>query len=288
MSNTLIAYGNEGDTAVLSGGSWLAELPLSNLQNEVQARVARSADASQSSTWFDVDMLRPRMIRAIALPAHNLSLRAGFRIRGAGSDPDFVTTVFDSGELDVWPTIYPFGTVPFGADNWWGGKPTERDRRGLNPTLIYLLPQSMGVRRLRFEFFDEGNADGYIQIGRLFVADGWQPEVNVGPGAVAHGWEDQSLIMAAMSGAEYKDRRAKRRTARFAFEMLTEAEAMRAHDLMRLCGTTEEVLYVHDPDDTTHAMRRRWLGRLRQLNAVEYPRIATHPNSVAFEHTENL
>lgn len=287
MANTLLAFDNQADTAVLSGGSWVPSLPLTNLQNEVQGRVARSTDASESSTWFDVDMQRLRMVRAIAIPAHNLSLQSAFRIRG-GSDPDFTTNAFDSGETDVWPTIYPFGTVPFGADNWWGGKPTERDRRGLNPTLVYLLPQSTNVRLIRVEFFDEGNADGYVQAGRLFIADGWQPSINVTVGNLGHSWEDPSLITPAISGTEYKDRRAKRRVARFAFEFLTEAEAMQAFDIMRVCGTTEEVLYIHDPDDTTHSLRRRWLGRLRQLSAVDYPRVASHPNSVAFEHAENI
>lgn len=287
MGNTLLAFDNLAEGAVLSGGAWQVNLPLTNLQNEEQGVVARSVDDSEASTRFNVDLQASRMVRAIAIPAHNISLQAGFRIRG-GSDPDFVTNAFDSGELDAWPSIYPFGSVPFGADNWWGGKPTERDRRGVNPTLVYVLPQSMLVRRLRVEVFDEGNADGFIQAGRLFVADGWQPSFNVTVGSLGHSWEDQSLLTAALSGAEYADVRAKRRVARVAFEFLTEAEAMQLFDIIRLVGTTREVLYVHDPDETTHALRRRFLGRLRQLGAVEYPRVASHPNSAAIEVAEIL
>ena len=35
MSNILLAYQNRTDEGVLSGGSWLASLPLVNLQNRL-------------------------------------------------------------------------------------------------------------------------------------------------------------------------------------------------------------------------------------------------------------
>lgn len=285
MANILLAYDNRADGAVLSGGTWVPALRLQNLQDRVQARVARTLDTDPASTWFDADLGALMYVRAIAIPNHNLSRLSRFRVRASQADPDFVTTVFDTDEMDVWPTIAPFGTVPWGAANWWGGKPTDRDLQGLNPTLTIVLPQSMLIRRLRFEFFDEGNTDGYVQLGRLFVADAWSPDFNASVGAEI-GIEDPSTITQALSGTRYFEERNKLRWARVSFDMLTESEAMVAFDLMRLSGTTREVLYVHDYESTLSLIRWSWLGHVQRLNAIGFPRLGSHPNSAAFEVVE--
>lgn len=270
MTNAVIAYGNQADVAALSGGSWTSSLPLANLQDRRLGRVARTSNLLTASTKFDADFGGTRLFRTIALVNHNLSLSAQYRIR-LSTAADFSTSVADTGWLGVWPTVYPLGSLPWGSPSWWSGRYSAEEVAGYTGALIYVLPTSTNARYLRVEFNDAGNADGYLDLGRLFAADGWQPTRNMVYGA-SLAWEDPSEIQEALSGAEYFNERSKRRVARFGLEAMTENEALaRAFDVQHQVGVTKEVLFVWDPGDSTHSLRRRFLGRLRTLSAIENP-----------------
>jgi hypothetical protein len=117
----MIGYPNRIDAAALSSGSWAATLPLANLQNRVLGKVARSTDATVTSTKFDIDLSAPKNIRVLALVNHNLSLLATVRIRGA-TDAAFASTVYDSGYVAVWPVVYFSTSIDWEDDNWWSGQ----------------------------------------------------------------------------------------------------------------------------------------------------------------------
>lgn len=269
MANAIIAYGNMTDAATLSGGSWLAALPLTNLQNRLLGILARSTDDANASTKFDVDLGGPRIARVVSLANHTLSLNALYRVR-FGDDPAFATTAYDSGWLDVWPAVYPFGSVPWGSPSWWSGQLAE-DEIPDTATLCCIFDDSISGRYLRIEFDDTTNPAGYLDLGRLFIADGWQPDRNMVYGA-GLGWLDRSTVQEAISGAEWFTVRPGRRSARIDFTGMTESEAMaEAYELQRIVGTTGEILFIFDPDDAEHAGRRQWLGRLRTLNMIENP-----------------
>lgn len=87
MANILLGDQNFADvdyyTPVLSGGSWNTALPLSNLQNEVFSKVARSTNDSESSTRVHADLKVSRDVRLLAACNHNLSRAGAVRFRGS-------------------------------------------------------------------------------------------------------------------------------------------------------------------------------------------------------------
>lgn len=268
MSNMILAYGNLIDEATLSGGFSYPSLPLANLQDERLGKVWRTVDTLTASTWFDIDLGSPRLLRTIAMANHNLSLTALYRIR-FGDDPTFATVTDDSGWLNVWPEIYPFGEVPWGSESWWDGRLSATEAAAYTATLVRVLASTMLGRYIRVEFDDQTNDAGYVQGGRLFVADGWQPVRNMVYGANI-GWLDRNSFQEAISGAEYGTKRRSPRLARFELPAMTESEAMaQAFEIQRSVGTLGEVLYMWNPDDTVHAIRRQFLGRLRVLSQIE-------------------
>lgn len=270
MANAIIAYGNQIDGATLSGGSWLTTLPLTNLQDRRLGKVARSSSAAEVHTTFDIDFTGTRLLRVISLVAHNFSTAATYRIR-TSSTADFSTTVSDSGWADVWPVVYPFGTLPWGSPNFWTGKYSEAEIAGYTATLVYLLPSTISARFIRVEIRDTTNAAGFVQVGRVFASDGWQPVRNIIYGA-SLAWESRTTVQESLSGAEYFDERKSFRVARFELPVMSEAEAMaNAFEIQRSAGVNKEVLFIWDPDDTVHALRRQFLGRLRTLSAIENP-----------------
>lgn len=267
MSNVLICYRNRSDECTLSGGSWSAGLPLDNLKNRDIRLMARSTDALAASTKFTAALAAQRPIRMVALIRSNCSLAATWRVR-IYTDSGLTNLVHDSGTLDAWPA----GTA-------------AEDIAYFSSDIIHPLVASVVGQYVLVEVSDTGNADGYLEFGRLFVDDGWQPTWNMVEGA-SIGHDDLSTVMPAPSGKEFFAEREVRRVMRFQLPHLTEDEGARAFDIQRIAKTVNEVLVVWDPDDLADIKRRGLMGRLRQLSPIEYPFYET--NSTAYEIQEIL
>ena len=220
MSNAIIAHGNLIDSSALSGGSWLPALPITNLQDRRLGKVSRSYDASTGSTKFDIDLNATRLIRVVSLVNHNFSLSAQYRIRSSTVD-DFSSTVDDSGWIDAWPVVYPFGSLPWGSPSWWGGQISSEVAASYRAPIVYVLPQSTNARYVRVEIADSTNSVGYVQIGRCFVADAWQPVRNMVYGA-SLAWENRSEVQESLGGAEFYNNKASPRVVRISFENMSE------------------------------------------------------------------
>lgn len=268
MGNAILAYGNQIDGATLSGGGWLAALPLTNLQDRRIGKLARSISPAEAHTTFDIDFGGTRLNRVIGLVGHNLTTAARYRLT-LSSAADFSTVVHDSGWLDVWPTVYPSGSLPWGSPSWWTGTYSAEEIAAYTATIVYILSGSTNARYIRVEFSDEENPAGYVQLGRVFAGDGYQPVRNITYGA-SLGWVDPTEVQEALSGAEFFNERRPYRVARFGLDAMTQDEAMAdAFELIRSMGISKEVLFVWDPDDTVHALRRQFLARFRTLNPIE-------------------
>lgn len=79
-NNIFLAWQNRTDEGILSGGSWLAGLPLSNLQNRQVQKVTRSANVALASTQFNMDLQAARAIGVLALVVHNISVFGKVRV----------------------------------------------------------------------------------------------------------------------------------------------------------------------------------------------------------------
>lgn len=279
-----LAWGNLIDTSIISGGDWVSTLPLANLKNRTLARVARSNGIATTATWFDIDLGPDKTWQVLSLIGHNLSLSARYRIR-ASELSSFSTTSHDSGWLDVWPAIYDEDDPQWDDVNWWEGTYSEAERTGYTWTLIHKLGSAVMARFVRVEIDDPFNSNSFIQVGRVFIANGWTPSTGIAVSS-SFGVEDDSAIVPAYGGAEFYDELPRYRVARPIFQALDNKEAYgRAFELMRQAGRTREVLLQWNSDDTIHAIRRSFVGRLRQLSPIEHP--YSMLDSVAFEIKEN-
>lgn len=285
MANCMLGFPNRIDAATLSGGVWAATLPRANLQNRILGKVARTADATLASTKFDMDLGAAKNIRVVSIHNHNCSLAALWRVRGA-SDAAFATVLHDSGWVDVWPVVYSPASIDWEDDNWWSCKYTDEQRAGYTSMASQCLTANTLARYWRIEVDDTTNAAGYVQIGRVFIGPAWQPTYNMVYGAPL-GWETKTAVQEALGGAEYFQRRTPYRVQQIKLDLMSIDEGLgNAFEIQRRAGIDAEVLWVFDPADTVHALRRRYLGRLRQLSAVEYPYPNVH--STAFEIKESL
>ena len=278
MANVMLSFPQRADEATLSGGAWAAGLPLNNLKDRLIGKVARTTDALAASSTFDAALTKARSIRTLSLINNNLSLGATYRLRGS-DDPTFATSITDTGTLPVWPALYVTLALEWEADNWWSGEMLAEDIEGYTWNLIHVFATNVVARYWRIELTDTANAAGYVQAGRLFMAPAFQPLQNMSYGASTN-YETRTAIEEAPSGVEYFDRRNGFRVARFNLDWQTEDEAMvNSFEMQRILGIDKELLYIFDPDNLTHKIRKSFLGRLRTLNAIEQPYFDTLKSS---------
>lgn len=285
MANTFIAYLNRVDEGTLAGGAWAAGLPLANLQSRVLSKPARSISTDAADTQFSLALTRERPIRVVALCRHNLSIAARVRF-SAYEDAGLTDERYTSGWMDVWPAVYTPMNLEWRDPNFWSGRPTAEELSGYPWNFIHILPQLVYQRYWTIEIDDEDNPAGFVEIARLFIANGWQPVQNMDLGA-AIGYTSRTSVAEAQDGTEYFDTRTPYRTAAFQIGYMRTDEAMGdAFDMQRRVDIHREVLYVYDPDDTTHLVRRSFLGRMRELSPIEQPYVTAH--AAAFSIKELL
>jgi hypothetical protein len=283
----MLGFPNVGDSATLTGGSWTSALPLSNLQIRQLGKVARSTNATLASTQFDVNFsTNPQNINVINLTNHSISVYGTYRIR-IWSDVGMTNLKYDSGFQNVYPVVYPYGYLEWENNGFWRGSYTTAQLVGYTSSLNHILDKNYLATYMRIEINDTTNPAGYISIGRLFTAPTWQPVVNAQFGSASLGWESPTQVQAAISGAEYFQRRTPYRVAKFTFDILTVDESFaQAFEMFRQAGLDGEVLFIQNPNDTIHAIRTRFLGRLRTLSPIEYPNYGM--NKAAYDLKELL
>lgn len=267
----MIGSRNRLDDASLSGGSWTTGLPLANLKTRQLAQVARSTDASEPSTTFTLDFGRPRTLRILALVAHTCSLSAMVRYE-IGDDPSFASTYYDE-TVEVWTGLL---TAPWSVndyewedDNFWLGGPTTEDIEGLTAVSTHVMPDPRTGRYLRVTIMDEGNVDGFVQLGRLFAGPAVQPRINYAWGGT-FGYEFATAVEASLSGAEFFDAREGTRVFRFSLQHLQSDQAYNTFmQLIRERGIDGEVFIVPNPIGGFESIQRNFLGRIRQPGLLE-------------------
>lgn len=291
MANCLLCWPNRIDNATLSGGLWLSALPLSNLKSRFQNNIARSQNLDSSSLVIDVDFGKKRYTTSVALVNHNLSLTSTVRIR-LWSDATKTTAVYDSGFVDVWPRCYDTIKLRWCDENFWYGRVPSEQKNTVHSVFLHVISSETFIANATssqyatINILDNANTDGYVQIGRLFMAEDFTPVTNFVYGATIS-WNDPSSIDTALDGTEYFELRTKYRKVAFQLKYMDHYEGTNKALLMTLDrGTTKDVLFVFDPSNQKLMQQRSFIGRISTINALEYPMFAR--NNMSFEIKETI
>ena len=251
-----LGFANQTDQATLSGGSWNASYPITNLQNRYLSQKARTSDDSTGSTTISIDLGAVQSIGVVALIATNISPSASIRIRGADNS-SMTSPAYDSGTVE----------------------PYEHTDYAISFDVVE-------VQYWRIDITDTSNPDGYVEIGRLFIGGRFRPAINVDYGPTI-GVESKTQVQEALNGPEYFDDRVNRRVWKGTWSALTNAEAYRQMlVIMRGQDVSGEVYFFEDDEDTLYQDQRWFYGRMRSLNAIDWPYLDRH--SVGVEISELL
>lgn len=282
MEKVRFGYRNRIDKSTLTGGSWQA--PLTNIQTLRLAQRARSLNATNSSTIINIEFDKDQLIEVFSLHAHNISVDGWMRIF-AGSSLG-ATDLYDSGEIEVWPSLFSTLSLRWKDYHFWSGKIDEEMRKEYQQNFIHILKDSVKTKYFRIEIFDQSNPDGYVEIGRIFAGRVFEPQFNVIYGAQI-AWEDSSKIDQSLIGVEYMSRTPMTRVANVNYDYSFRREALEGlYEIQRQSGTTQEVLFIGNSDDLGQMVRLSFLGRFRRIEPLKWHFMDLH--STGFEIKEIL
>lgn len=250
----------ETDAGTLSGGSWQASLPLSNIRTQDIMRVARSATAAEADAQFRIDFgtTITRYISLLLLLNHNLTSAGEYRVT-FGANADGSAPAVDTGLLDAWRPVVVFGAGPWGSFGWDGL--TYPDGFVAPPTIRHRFAPIVqvgagGHRYMHLYLKDTSNPAGFLQVGRVLGGPVWQPEVGADFG-ISMQWVDPSEVTRTRGGRRIVGDDARFRVARASFRFLREEEAWGfLYEWQRL-GKGREVWFEADHDRADEVGDRR-------------------------------
>jgi len=240
------AYGNLVDSSTLSGGSWDAAHPLTQLQLRELAAYAKSSTASPADTQFIIDHGSAKAAQCFAIVAHNIT------------DPAATITISrgtTSGGSDVYAGA-PVACWPFA--------PLDDDRDGAHFPIVVVTPQPTTARYTTIAI----STSDRVRIGRPFIGPIFAPAIGVT--RRTNDWlPDFSSVERTESGADWVTARPRLRHPGIEYRALSRAEGSLLQEIQRTHGTTAEVFYLGNIFDRADTQQHGCLALLRQLSPLE-------------------
>lgn len=263
MANAGLAWVNylAEANAVLATNSEVATLPLANIKDLHGSSVWRTVAAT--GVTVTADLAVAQAIEALAVACANLSASATWRLRLSSSNAH-AGDLYDSGVVAMNRALIA----------------------RVRSQAVLILPSVVSARYVKIDIDDSGRAaDGWFDIGILWLSDFWQPERNFSYGAQSI-IVDSSQTTPSIGGQDFTDVRNKIRAERFEFNFLREAELYNQIDQIDgIAGTSGNILFVSDPGGT-YQNRKLIIGHLTELGATE---LSSQPvRARAFEIKERI
>lgn len=238
-------------TTVLTPEHESATLPAANLKTKLRSKVWRTHDVPQSGTLteaIEIDFIEPRYCRFFGLVADNLSTTATITLQmnstPSWDDPPYEET-FNAFEL-----TFGFGEGGFGE--WgFGGIYLQAARRVTPPKCYFLDVDVNGnvplYRYAKITFTDPENNDGWIEIGKIFLANYYESATNYIYGAV-HKLVDPSGMEISSGGVDWGNRKNLFNQIELTMPYVTtDAKIGSLMNMLYSVGQTENLILMLDP-----------------------------------------
>lgn len=279
-----IADINLAKVATLSGGTWSAGLPLTNIQDEsryVGAPARQLTPTVLAASNFDVVLPTSKAVDLVAVLFHTLSLNAKYRLTMAGPDGNLATPVYATGWAAVYPPIFDAEDLEFEDDNWFTGQLATEDL-DLYPRHLWIsLDTALITGAIRLEFDDATNAAGYFDLGGLWLARTWSPDFNFERGReLALDARDQKD--EAPSGREFSEERIPRRRLTVSWSRLQDDEARRFFDAAARARSTRTIIFAPDISDPKSALREAFPATFGSLPGAAFTYAGLNRSSATF------
>lgn len=201
----------------------------------------------EAASVYSGAAIAPTTGRAYSIPARIAT--------GTVSAANMLAMVYDSG----WVASYPSGQ-------------TAETLQGLNVGFVQIVNGQTGFtgRYVSTQIDDAANSAGYVELARICICGGWQPDANAEYGAT-FGWQFTKEEQETDAASFIYNARKARRIVRFRMPSMSESDAFTYPWQMdrRLAGTGQ-FLFVWDPTDTTLMHERAFLAVMPEPSELDF------------------
>lgn len=238
MENVILASPAISDLSTITGSLAVGDMSLQNLK---AMNIYQKYRTTNLSAVINIDLGSAQSIDFASVIAHNL----GGTITVKAGTTDSVAD-YTSGALNAIT-----GTDMSHSRNTFATKFTAQS-----------------YRYWQFAFSDVSNPDGYLEMGRVYLSKCFQPSKNAVYG-MEEGYKDDSRSAWTVSGGLSSVSRTPKRVAKWELDFATSAEMYaQARDIDRTRGTSKDVLFIPDLDDTNYFQERVIYGKMTANNPV--------------------
>lgn len=240
MANVILATPVISDAATLSGSLSVGDMALQNLKAMNLYQKYRTKDLS---AVINVDLLTAQPVDFVSVIAHNAT-SSGTVTVSAGST--IAASDYSSGPLSL----------------------ITGDNVGFDRNVFAVKFATQTYRYWKLAFSDISNPDGYLEMGRLYLSNCFQPNKNAIYG-MEEGYTDDSRTAWTVSGGISSVPRMPRKTARWTLDFATSLEMYsQARDIDKTRGTSKDILFIPDIEDTNYFQERAIYGKMNGLAPV--------------------
>ncbi|HNR12066.1 MAG TPA: hypothetical protein PKM59_02000 [Thermodesulfobacteriota bacterium] len=228
-------------TATMTFSSEVATLPGTNVLDDQRGKVWETTGCA--SEWVKLVFPGNKYFNAIALAGFNLSASATVTLQANMSD-DWTSPAVEE-EFEVWEPVIGFDEGLYG-EHGYGGYLTD-DEMPKYTTMVRFLAAAYAYPYIRLLIEDLDNEDGYLDIGRVFIGEAYEPYGY-------HDWDwkliavDPSVVTKSEGGQAYKDIKSPFSLVKLKLQNLTDEEAYyRFIRIMQDYGVHANIFICMDP-----------------------------------------
>lgn len=224
--SVLLAWHNQIESATLtSDTTWTATLPITNLQNYLLPKVARTANNNPFT--LTATFASAVTCGCVFIANHNLNRLSTIRIKTYNG----ATEKSDSGVMHVYPQRL-------------NALVAAAEIATLRHDFSYFLPQNEAIDKVEISITPSGGS--YVQIGRVFIGETYEPIGGVDYGDQPMVYKDLSEIKTTLRGVRYAYPQQKLRSVDLNLKYVPEVEAFDSLlNAQRRIGLTGEIVYSH-------------------------------------------
>ena len=150
----------------------------------------------------------------------------------------------------------------------WPFTPLDGVYDGSHFGIIVVAPSETTARYTKIYV----NTASYCRIGRTFVGPLFNPTYKTEVNNETDDWlPDFSTVERTENGADWAAVRSRLRSKKMGFNLLSDAETSKLHEMQRLHGITSEYVVIPDMDDRARTQQYGFLATARQLSSLEWP-----------------
>lgn len=240
----LLSWGFPTDDATISATSQAGNMLASNLQNQQPQSMWRSTGVNNQDITFDFGTAQT--MRLFYIENHNLTTGAWISVFFSS---DNFTTIANQLSYNVTnPYVLGLGMEPLGVCTL-GSTDICNPLPGTKLRNFYLFASQV-YRYAKVRINDPFNADGYVQAGRIVLANYWQPTNNVD-----FGYKQNLGITSdgsfSRSGAWYARRRNQQNLFSMQFSFLSDGETATMNNMIRIVDRDKNIFFAAFPDEST-------------------------------------